>query len=293
MVLAYDGREDTLRCLDSLTRGTWSPLTVMVVDNGSRDGTTAEVRLRYPDVAVFREEENLGFAEGNNVGIRQALAAGADFVLLLNNDTTVAPDTIARCVEAAELHPDAAAVCPLIFFAEPSNLIWYAGARFDPRRAHGGRVIGYREVDKGQYSGQQETERATGAAVLLRRRALEHIGLLDPDLFFLYEDVDWSLRARRAGYQIYFTPEAKVWHRVSASAGGEHSALIGYYDTRNHVVTCRRYAPLGGSAALARELGILAIHLAAARRARHRVAYLRGVIQGWRDARRGRMGLRP
>jgi len=268
-------------------------LEVIVVDNGSCDGTAAAVAERHREVRVLRQEQNLGFAEGNNVGIRHALASGADHVLLLNNDTTIAPDVVTRCVETALRHSDAGAVCPVIHFAEPAHLIWYAGAVFDPRRARSGRMLGYRERDEGQFDAATVTDRAVGAAMLVPRSVLERVGLLDADLFFLYEDVDWSLRARRAGHRIYLAPAARVWHRVSATAGGEHSATIAYYDTRNHLTVCRRHAPLSGLASLRRELAILLVHLAGARRSRRRLAYLAAVLRGWRDGRRGHLGPAP
>lgn len=293
VVLTFNGRDDTLACLASLSRVSWSALTTILVDNGSLDGTVEAVSGRYPFVCILRQEHNLGFAEGNNVGIRHALELGADYVFLLNNDTTIAPDAIGRCVEAAERRVDAGAVSPLIYFAQPSNLIWYGGAAFDARRAHSGRMLGYREFECDRFLATRETDRVTGAAVLLPRRTLEQVGLLDPALFFLYEDVDWSLRARRAGYRLYIVPEAKVWHRVSAAAGGEHSSMIAYYDTRNHIAICRRHAPMSGLSALKREAGILSIHVAGMRRARHRWAYLRAVLRGWRDGRRGCLGPQP
>jgi GT2 family glycosyltransferase len=293
IVLTFNGRDDTLACLASLANARWSALTTIVVDNGSRDGTSEAVHAGHPEVPVLRQAQNLGFAEGNNIGIRYALDLGADYVFLLNNDTTIAVDAIALCVHAARRYPGAGALCPLIYFADQPNLIWFAGALFDPRRAHSGRMLGYREVDKGQFDASMETDRAAGAAVLLPRHVLERVGLLDSGLFFLYEDVDWSLRARNAGHPIFVVPEAKVWHRVSASSGGEHSSTIAYYDTRNHLVICGRHAPLNCRSALRRELGILAVHLAGARRARRRFAYVRAVVQGWRDGRQGRMGPRP
>jgi GT2 family glycosyltransferase len=292
VVLAYNGLEDTLACLRSLSHVNWSSLDVFLVDNGSSDGTAEAVSRRCPDVTVVEHQRNVGFAEGNNIGIRRALDVGAEYVFLLNNDTTVASDAIAECVTVAQRHADTGAVCPLIYFSEPQTLLWYAGAVFDPRRARSGRVLGYREVDTGQFSDAVETERITGAAVLLPRTVLERVGLLDRDLFFLYEDVDWSLRARRAGYRVYLAPRARVWHRVSAAAGGEHSPTIAYYDARNHIVVCRRHSPLTGAAALGREFQILLIHLAGARRARRPIAYVGAVLRGWRDGRGGRLGPR-
>lgn len=292
VVLAHNGRGDTLDCLASLGDTRWDPLSVVVVDNGSSDDTAEAVAERHPGVRVIRQEHNLGFAEGNNVGIRHALELGADYVLLLNNDTTIAADAIAHCVDVAQRHPDAGAVCPLVYFAEPSQLLWYAGAVFDPRRAHSGRMLGYKQTAGEQFAAGGTTDRAVGAAVLLARDALEQVGLLDAELFFLYEDVDWSLRARRRGRNIYIAPLAKVWHRVSATAGGEHSPMIAYYDTRNHLTICQRFAPSHGAARVRRELAILLVHLAGTRRAGRRRAYLRAVLRGWSDGRHGRLGRR-
>lgn len=292
VVLAHNGRQDTMDCFASLERLRRSTPTLILVDNASGDGTVEAISDRYPAVRILKQETNLGFAEGNNVGIRHALALGAEYVFLLNNDATIAADSLDRCIAAAERLPDVGATCPLIYFAEPSTLVWYAGARFDARRAHSGRVLGYREIDHGQFADTGETDRVAGAAVLFPRGALERVGMLDPALFFLYEDVDWSLRARALGLRLYVVPEAKAWHRVSATAGGEHSALIAYYDTRNHLAVCRRHAPMRGVRAAVREMGILAVHVAGARRARDRWAYLSAVLQGWRDGRRGRLGPR-
>jgi GT2 family glycosyltransferase len=293
VVLAHNGREDTMDCFASLERMRRRDATLILVDNASRDGTVEAVSDQYPAVRILRQESNLGFAEGNNIGIRHALELGADYVFLLNNDATIAADALDRCIAVAERLPDAGAICPLIYFAEPPTLVWYAGATFDARRAHSGRVLGYREIDHGQFADTGETDRVAGAAVLFPRRALERVGMLDTALFFLYEDVDWSLRARRLGLRIYFVPQAKVWHRVSATAGGEHSALIAYYDTRNHLAVCRRHAPMRGISAAIREMGILGVHFAGARRARHPWAYLSAALRGWRDGRHGRLGPHP
>ena len=290
IVLAHNGLQDTLACIDSMSHVRWDRLTVMLVDNASGDGTADAVAKRPPRVLVVRHDRNLGFSEGNNSGIRRALDLGADYVFLLNNDTTVARDAIARCVRTAESCPDAGAVSPMIYFANPPTMIWYAGAQFDCRRAHSGRMLGYREIDRGQYGGIRETDRLAGAAALLPSRVLRDVGLLDAELFFLYEDVEWSLRARLAGYRLYVEPEAKVWHRVSVAVGGEHSPLIAYYGTRNHLTVCREYAPLHGPAAAARDWRILAVHLAGARRAPNPPAYFREVVNGWADGRKGRLG---
>src|SRR5436190_598438 len=240
VILDWNGREDTLACLRSLEQVEWDELSVIVIDNGSSDGVGDAIRAQFPDVHVIRSERNLGFAGGNNLGLRAALAEDADYVLMLNNDTELDRHAVAELVRVAEERPDAGAVCPLIYYMEPPDRIWFAGARFDPRRGHNGRHTGYRERDHGQYGVVRETGRATGAAMLVSRRALEDVGLLDERLFLHVEDVEWSLRMRAAGYRVLLVPSARVWHRVSVAAGGEHSPSIAYYAIRNTLAVCAR-----------------------------------------------------
>ena len=292
VVLTLDGREDTLACLESLASVDWDRLTAIVVDNGSTDGTERAVRDAFPDVTVVRSERNLGFAGGNNLGIRHALELAVDDVLLLNNDTEVEPGLIRELERELAARPDVGALCPLITYAEPADLIWYAGARFDPRRGHHGRQDGYRERDKGQYAHVRETQRASGCAVLLPRDVLENVGGFDEDLFLHYEDVDLSLRIRAAGRRIYVVPAARVRHKVSAGTGGEQSPTIAYYGMRNVLEVCERHAAVGPLRGALREAEAVAAHVLHARRARHPGANLRAVFAGWRDHRRGRLGPR-
>jgi GT2 family glycosyltransferase len=292
IVLSWNGRDDTLACVESLERSTWPRATTIVVDNASSDDTVGAVRSRFPHVELIETGSNLGFAEGNNVGLRAALALGADYVLLLNNDTVVDPEMIAELVAEAERRPDAGAVCPMIYYLEPRDRIWYAGARFDARRGHNGRHTGYGERDTGQYDSVREIGRGTGAAMLVRCAALEQVGFLDGALFLQVEDVEWSLRMRVAGWRVYFVPAGKVWHRVSPATGGEHSPVTAYYEMRNTLTVCDRYAPLRGPAALRRRAEIFVVQMVHARRARRPLANVRAVAEGWRDYRAGRLGPR-
>jgi hypothetical protein len=292
VVLSWNGRDDTLECLASLERMRWEPHTAILVDNGSTDGTTEAVRERFPEAVVIRSEENLGFAEGNNVGIRAALDAGADYVLILNNDTIVDEGLIAALVEEAERRPDAGALCPLIRYVDPPDRIWYAGARFDPRAIHNGRHTGYGERDAGQYHAVREIGRATGAAMLVPRRVIEEVGYFDRELFIQVEDVEWSLRMRAAGYRILFVPSGVLWHHVAVASGGERAPETAYYEMRNTLVVSARHSPLPRLRHLWRELGILAVHLFHARLAPRPLENARGVIAGWRDYRAGRLGRR-
>jgi len=292
VVLCWNGREDTVECLASLERTRWDRLTVVVVDNGSTDGTLEAVRAQFPDVVAVRSDENLGFAEGNNVGLRAALEADADYVLLLNNDTIADEALIEALVDEARRRPDAGALCPLIHYFHPRDRIWYAGARFDPRAVHNGRHTGYGERDTGQYDSVREIGRATGAAMLVPRDVVERVGYLDSRLFLQVEDVEWSLRMRSAGYRIVFVPAGQVWHHVSVATGGERAPDTAYYEMRNTLVVCSRHAPLRAPARLRRELGMLAVHLLHARLAPRPLQNARAVLAGWRDFRAGRLGPR-
>ena len=292
VVLCWNGRDDTLECLASLERVRWDSLMTFVVDNGSTDGTLEAVREDFPDVVAIRSDENLGFAEGNNVGMRAAMAAGADYVLLLNNDTIADVNLVDALVSEARRRPDAGALCPMITYVDPPNLIWYAGARFDPRAVHNGRHTGYGELDRGQYRSVREIGRATGAAMLVPREVIERVGYFDGELFLQVEDVEWSLRMRAAGYRILFVPAGQVWHHVSVASGGERAPDTAYYEMRNTLAVCSRHAPLRGLARLRREAGMLAVHLLHARLAPRPVENARAVIEGWRVFRAGRLGPR-
>jgi GT2 family glycosyltransferase len=292
VVLTWNGREDTLACLASLEAAPDRPDAIVLVDNGSSDGTADAVRERFPDVELVRSEENLGFAGGNNLGLERARQLGADHVLVLNNDAEVEPGAVRALVEEAGRRLDAGSLGSKILFAEPSDLIWFAGARFDPRAGYNGRQLGYRERDDGRYDAVHETDRACGAAMLVPRAVLDAVGGFDEELFLYSEDVEWSLRARRAGYRHYVVPASVVRHRVSAAGGGESSPLTLYYGLRNTLVVCERYAPLGVVGTWRRRLVMLAAHLAQALRSPRRVAGVNAVVAGFRDALRGRLGQR-
>jgi len=281
VVLSWNGREDTIACVRSLEG---EGAEVIVVDNASQDGSADALT----GVDVIRNDRNLGYAGGMNVGIRAALERGADAVLLLNNDVVVEPRAVAALAAAAD---GAGAVCPLITFAGDAETVWYAGAAFDPKRGYQGRHRGFGEAAS-RFGATQETERACGAAMLVPRAALERVGELEETLFAYQEDTDWSLRARRLGLPLLVVPAARVRHRVSATTGGEGSPTALYYSVRNTLTVCERHAPLGTLGTWRRRLVVLLAFTAQALRGRNRLAKLRSLRDGWRDFRRGRLGPR-
>ncbi len=290
VVLSWNRREDTLGCLRSLAALEPPKPLVIVVDNGSSDGTAEAVREGFVGVELIETGANLGFAGGNNAGIRRALERGASHVLVLNNDVEVEPGFVNALLEEAARRPDAGALCSTILFADPPGLIWFAGASFDPRSGYNGRQRGYREPDDGRFAGVAETDRACGAAVLIPRATLEAVGLFDEQLFLYVEDTDWSLRARAAGFRLYVVPASKVRHKVSVGSGGESSPATLYYDTRNSIVVCERHAPLGRLGSGRRRLVLVGSHLLQALLSSRKRAGVAAVLRGWRDARAGRLG---
>jgi GT2 family glycosyltransferase len=287
IVLSWNGREDTLACLESL-RG----VETIVVDNGSEDGSADAVAERFPEVELIRAGVNLGFAAGNNVGIRRALDLGADWVVLVNNDATVADDLVPALEAAAARNPGAGVLGGKVYVADPPDVLWYAGGSFEPRVGYNGRVRGAGKRDDGSYDEERDVDWATGALLAVSREAIERVGLLDEELFAYMEDVDWCLRIRDAGLRVVFAPSLRAWHRVSASTGGAASTTNLYYHCRNTLAVCERRRPLGRGHTGVRRAIVVGTHLLQTLRhpARGRAAW--AVVRAWRDYRRGRMGRR-
>lgn len=239
VMLTWNQREDTLACLDSLSRMTYPNYRVVVVDNGSTDGTESAIRAQYPEVKVIVNPYNLGFTGGTNVGLRHALSQGADYILSINNDTLVAPDILDELVAHAA-PPDVGAVAPKVYYADEPRRIWSMGARRHPWTLEMSDV-GRGRMDVGQWEQALECDYLLGCAQLLKRSLLEEIGLLDEVFFLYYDDLDLCLRANRAGYRLLVVPQARMWHKVAASAGGVDSPRVRYYRARSSVWFFRKH----------------------------------------------------
>jgi len=288
VMLSWNGREDTLACLDSLSEVTYRPLLVVVVDNGSADGSADAVATAHPNAILVRLDRNHGFAGGTNIGIRTALENGADAVLMLNNDMVVEPGFVEPLVAVAA----SGAACSQILFADLPDRIWYAGASFSPTRGHHGRNTHFGEPPLPASAAPYATDCGCAGAMLVPASVLAEIGLLDEKLFAYREDLDWSLRAAEGGRTVLVVPASVVRHKVSASTGGEASATSLYYDVRNGLVVAERYAPLGRLGTARRRAESVLAHLAQGARSPHRGATFGAVLSGWRDARRGKLGQR-
>jgi GT2 family glycosyltransferase len=290
VVLSWNGRDETLACLESLAGSDWPNTTTIVVDNGSDEELEPVIAERFPDALIVRNSTNLGFAGGMNTGTRRALELGADYVLLLNNDTAVDSAMISKLVEAASHLSDAGIVSPVDFFRDSPDTVSMLGLSFDPRRGYQGPPLGRGERDRGQFQGIREVDASAGTAMLVPLEVVREVGLLDEALFFYIEDIDWALRMRKAGKRIYAALEARLWHAQAATSGGESSPRVTYYTTRNTFVVTARHAPLRGPRAAMRHIEILFANLAHAFRCQQKVANARAAVAGWRDYRRGRLG---
>jgi len=291
IVLTYNGVDDTLDCLASLRRLAYprERVSVVVVDNASADGTVADVRASFPEVVVIENGANLGFAAGNNVGFRYALAHGYDYAMLLNNDTEIAPECLGLLVAEAEAAPQIGVVGPTIYYHAAPAMIWSAGGRIDWQRGTS-LMDGTGEHDVGQYGAPRAVDFVTGCALLVKRAALERAGLLDERFFMYYEETEWSVRVRRAGFAIRHVPQARLWHKIPLDARFDKEYLA-YYMTRNRLLFLRATGASLGTwlhALVAQDLRTYA-SLCLRPKWRTRAGRV-GMRLGWMDFWRGRFG---
>lgn len=244
IVLNWNGGTDTDECLQSLEPVAALGHRIVMVDNGSTDGSLDHVRDQRAYVQVIAVGENRGFAGGNNVGIRAALEDGAEYVLLLNNDTVVAPDLIEELLKVAQATPDAGILGPKIYYYSDPDRIWSAGGCWNKKERCFSQ-LGDGEKDEGQFEHVSDTEFVVGCAMFIPARVFHDVGLLEERFFLNYEEIDFCYRVRSAGFRTIYVPGAKLWHKISVAFGGEESPLKDYFTFRNRLLWARRHLPLG------------------------------------------------
>lgn len=245
IILSWNGWREIIPCLKSLRRVDDPPIHVLVVDNGSTDDTLEHLHAfqastEAPRFAILENGANLGFAGGMNVGMKKALEEKAEWILLLNQDTTVDPDFLRGMLKATATDEKIGMVNPKILLADPPDYIWSVGGEVNGMLTRGTH-IGYGERDSGQYDLPEvrDTEYATGGCLLVKSSLIRDIGLLSDAYFLYYEDVEWSLKARRSGWRCVITASAKIWHKGAASSK-EHSRAYIRYHVRNGLLLARR-----------------------------------------------------
>jgi GT2 family glycosyltransferase len=234
----WNGKKFLAGCLDSLAAQTYSPLEVIVVDNGSMDGSVALLKTNYPWVKLIRFDQNTGFSVAVNAGILQA---SGDLVALLNNDTIVDGAWVEALVRALDEHPEAGSVaCKMLAYDDKTIL---DGAGDGYRRGGLPGRIGHREEDVGQFDQPRYVLGACGGAAMYRRELFDKIGLFDEDYFAYLEDVDMGLRAQRAGYKCYYVPSAVVYHLGCGTTGSGYSPMVVRLSAQNNINTIVKNIP--------------------------------------------------
>lgn len=242
VILNTNRKEDTLACLESLQQSDYSNLVIIVLDNACTDGSSDAIKQRYPAVSIIPLAENKGYAGNNNVGIQAALDMGCEWVFVLNEDITLAPDAISHLIQFGVSNLSCGILGPLVFHYDEPNVIQSAGGRLTShwRACH----IGQNEPDSGQFSMPAKVDWISGCAILVRASVIRQIGDLDDRFFYYWEETEWCFRASRAGWQIWLVPQAKIWHK-GVQRNYKPSPNVTYYATRNRLMMlAKHHAPL-------------------------------------------------
>jgi GT2 family glycosyltransferase len=238
IILNWNGLKDTLACLESTENIDYPNVETIIVDNGSTDGSSAVIRKRFPKITLIENTTNLGFAEGNNVGIRYALKHDASYIFLLNNDTVVDPQILNAFLQTFAEHPEAGILGAKIYLFDHKDTLDHLGGMWNSRSASFD-LIGNRMIDTpDQFQHPQEIDYVCGAALIAKRSVWETVGLLEPKFFLIWEESDFCFRARRSDFKTLTCPQAKIRHKVSASfVGKPHST---YFWWRNRLFWIER-----------------------------------------------------
>ena len=236
LVLNYNNTDDTLETLSSTERLDYENKNILLVDNGSETGVIESVRSVFSAIPILENGENLGYAGGNNAGIREILKTGPDYIFLLNNDVVVPPDGLTGLVEAMEEDECCAAIQPLVVYYSDPGMVWSAGTKFSL-----GYPILFRKNDRSFHRGTFPAPFGlVGCAVLFRVSSLEEIGLFDDSLFLMHEETDWCIRAKKKGYSLLVNTDVHVLHKISATLGPLSEKYL-YYICRNWLIVSRKH----------------------------------------------------
>lgn len=238
VIPTYNRESDLIACLESL-RNAQVPLNhVIVVDNNSQDGTLEAINKNFSAVHLLALKENKGATGASNIGFREALKRGAAYVLRLDSDTIVAQNFLLPLLSAAEANPDVGVLSPKIYYFEPDDEIWFAGA--DAHPWHFGAINDHRhEKDNAVIDQNHATDYVWGAAMLIKRRVLELTGGFDTSFFVYFEEVDFCIRVKDLGFKLMVAPKSHIWHKVGSSAQTKWSA---YHWNRSKMLLYRKHA---------------------------------------------------
>jgi hypothetical protein len=275
VIVVWNGLEDTLECLRSLRGCRYDRKRILVVDNGSTDGSAEVLARLFPEVQVLRAPRNLGFTGGNNLGLLEAMRQRVRYAFLLNNDTTVSPDALECLVDCAQAHPRGGLLAPVIHYYDAPTEIWCAGARVNLSRGEAFHEP-VREISPG--ASAFGTEWVSGCAMLVRMAAVVAVGMFDPRFYLTWEDVDWCLRMHSGGYGVLVVPSSRILHKGGRS--GRHlSGIHFYYAVRNSLLVAKKHGGAAYWVALA-AVGVRYARQALHRQTRKKVDALHSVLTG-------------
>lgn len=240
ILVNYKRAQDTSECITSLQKSSFKNFNILIVDNGSCDGSVKFLQNHHPDANIFESKTNLGFAAGNNLGVQYALHQQCKYILLLNNDTIVDESMLKVLIHTMEQNPQAGIIGAKIYYFDRQNVLWFAGGTLKVHSAMGLHV-GIGEVDKGQYDEVRASDYITGCCLLARREVYETIGVFDHTYFAYLEDADFCLRARQAGYLILYQPRAIVYHKISSTSSWDSPVYL-YFNLRNKILFLRKHS---------------------------------------------------
>lgn len=260
IVVIWNGLEDTLECLRSLLQEPYPNLEVVVVDNGSTDGSVDAINSKQFPVRIVSVGSNLGFTGGNNIGLIEAQRLGARYAFLLNNDTTIEKGAIRALVEAAEANPDTGIVSPVMHYFDLPWEIWFAGGKVELRK---GQAIHDGSLFPSRQDAPYKTRWVSGCAMLVRMIAVEQVGGFDDRFYLTWEDVDWCLRMQKEGWVVAVVPQSRIFHKGGRS-GKRLNSVGSYYAVRNSLLLASKHAGFGYCSAL---FYVLAYHIKAGIRA--------------------------
>lgn len=248
ILVNWNGYEFTSACINSLLKISYPNYKIILVDNGSQDKSGTRLKKEFDDITLISLKENLGFCGGNNAGMRYAVQNNYDYCLLLNNDTETEAQFLEHLVEGLNKNPKCAAIQPKIYYMHNKQLLWNAGGLYN---SHLGipSTIGLNKKNKPLYDESRFTDWITGCCILIKTSVIKEIGLLDEQFFAYFEDVDWSLRMRKAGYKLLYEPRSVIYHVAGASSKsseknkeGKLNPIIHYYNVRNHLYLIRKHS---------------------------------------------------
>jgi GT2 family glycosyltransferase len=238
VVLSNNRPEDTVACLDSLAKNDYGNFKILLLENTSMKDFVEDVRRTYPEIQVQLLTENLGYAGNNNIGIQSALQQGADWILVLNNDTVLDSACLSSLMEAGEYDSKAGILGSMVYHYDEPDVIQSAGGVLG--KYWSGMHLGMNEPDRGQFLSIREVDWISGCAILVRRALIEQVGALDPDYFLYWEETEWCIRAKRAGWKILHIPHAKIWHK-GVQRNYDPRPYVTYYMTRNYLLTLAKH----------------------------------------------------